>query len=126
MDNFIYLGSKLSRCGSLDADINNRIGKAGAAYGKLEKRVWSYHDITVNTKLGIYNTCVLTSLLYGAETWTNYTQHIKRLERFHQNPLHDIMKNHWSSFTPDTVLCKKHAPQVWRRSFRTRCDGLDM
>ena len=70
MDNFIYLGSTLSRDGSLDAEINNRIAKASAAYGKLEKRVWSDHGITVNTKLGVYNACVLSCLLYGSETST--------------------------------------------------------
>ena len=36
VDNFIYLGSKLTRDGSLDAEINNRIAKASAAYGQLE------------------------------------------------------------------------------------------
>ena len=35
VDNFIYLGSKLSNDGSLNAEINNRIAKASAAFGKL-------------------------------------------------------------------------------------------
>ena len=70
VDNFIYLRSKLSRDSSLDAEINNRIPKASVACGKLEKRVWSDHGITVNTKLGVYSACVLSCLLYGSETST--------------------------------------------------------
>ena len=107
VDNFIYLGSKLSNDGSLDAEINNRIAKASVAFGKLEKRVWLDHDITVNTKLSVYSTCVLSSLFYGSKTWTTYRRHIKRLERFHQNCLRGIRKIHWSSFTPETLVLEK-------------------
>ena len=72
LDNFVYLGRKLSRDGSLDAEIYNRIAKASVACGKLEKWVWLDHNITVNTKLSVYNSRVLSSLLYGSETWTTY------------------------------------------------------
>ena len=36
VDNVIYLGSKLTRDSSLDAEINNRIAKASDAYGQLD------------------------------------------------------------------------------------------
>ena len=40
IDSIVYLGSTLSRNGSLDAEISRRIAKANTAFGKLEKRVW--------------------------------------------------------------------------------------
>ena len=103
-DSFVYLGSTLSRDGTLDAEINQRIAKASTAFGKLEKRVWSDRGITKNTKLSIYEACVLTALLYGSETWSTYRRHVKLLERFHQKCIRRILKIRWMSNTPDTVV----------------------
>ena len=72
VDTFVYLGSTLSRDGTLDAEIHLRIQKASVAFGKLEKRVWADRGITSNTKVNVYKTCVLTALLYSSETWTVY------------------------------------------------------
>ena len=47
-----------------DAEISRRIAKTSTAFGKLEKRVWSYRGITTNTKLNVYVAFVRTVLLY--------------------------------------------------------------
>ena len=39
VDTFVYLGSTVSRDGSLDAEIYSRISKASVVFGKLEKRL---------------------------------------------------------------------------------------
>ena len=72
VDSFFYLGSTLSINGDLDVEISRRISKASTAFGKLEKRVWSDCSVTTNTKLSVYEACVLTVLFYGSETWTTY------------------------------------------------------
>ena len=46
--NFVYLGRTLSDDGSLDVEIKERISKASAAFGRLESRVWSDKDLTLN------------------------------------------------------------------------------
>ena len=74
---FVYLGSTLTTDGSLDVEIKKRISKASAALGRLEKRVWSGKELTMNTKLAVYKTCVLTALLYASETWTPYRAQLK-------------------------------------------------
>ncbi|XP_022796245.1 uncharacterized protein LOC111334693 [Stylophora pistillata] len=45
--------------------------------------------------LRVYKTVVLTSLLYGCETWTLYRRHIKLLERFHMRSLRSILGIKW-------------------------------
>ena len=107
VDSFVYLGSTLSRNGSLDAEISRRIAKVSTAFGKLEKRVWSDRGITTNTKLSVYEACVLTILLYGSETWKTYRQHVNLLERFHQNCIHKILNIEWRSYTPDNVVLER-------------------
>ena len=76
--------------GTLDAEIHQRIAKASIAFGRLEESAKN-RGITVDTKLCVYDVCVLTALLYGSETWTTYLRHIKLLERFHQNYLRKIL-----------------------------------
>ena len=107
VDKFVYLGSTISKTGSLDEEINLRIQKASISFGKLHERVWSQHNISLATKLEVYNACVLTSLLYASETWTTYRRHIKLLERFHQNCLRQILGIKWTSLTPDTTVLEK-------------------
>lgn len=104
---FIYLGSKLADDGSLDAEVRQRISKASGSFGKLEDRVWSDRDLTLSTKLTVYETCVLSSLLYASETWTLYRSHIKLLDRFHQQCLRHILGIKWENRVPDTEVLSK-------------------
>ena len=101
---FVYLGSTLSHDGTLDAEIKERIAKASSSFGRLEERVWADKDLTRNTKLSVYETCVLTSLLYSSESWTIYQRNLKPLERFHQRCLRRILDIDWQSHTPDTEV----------------------
>ncbi|PIK59499.1 hypothetical protein BSL78_03571 [Apostichopus japonicus] len=59
--------------------INGRIGKAATVMSKLNTRVWTNKNLTLHTKLKVYQACVLSTLLYGSETWTTYTRQEHRL-----------------------------------------------
>ena len=65
---FTYLGSKITECGRSTEEIRCRIGKAGAAFGSLNK-IMRAKNINLPTKMNIYNATVLSILLYGSETW---------------------------------------------------------
>ena len=83
VDNFCYLSSTISKGLDLTKEISHRIGKAAATYGKLESRVWKNRKLHLKTKMAVYNACILSSLLYGAETWITYAHQLKRLQSFH-------------------------------------------
>ena len=51
VEKFVYLGSTITKDGSLDAEIYVHIRKAHMAFGQLEKRVWAARDITNYTKV---------------------------------------------------------------------------
>ena len=95
VDNFKYLGSIISNDASFDAEITTRIAKATAAFGRLYKRLWTNSGIQLNTKICVYKAAVLTSLLYGCETWTLTKKQVKRLEKFHQTSLRRIARIKW-------------------------------
>ena len=43
-----------------------------------------------DTKLKVYRSVVLPTLLYACETWTVYQRHAKRLNHFHQAVLENF------------------------------------
>jgi hypothetical protein len=95
VDTFKYLGSTISSDCTLDKEIAARIQKASQALGRLRTKVMQHRDIRLSTKLKVYNAVVLSSLLYGCESWTLYRRHIKKLEQFHTRSLRAIMRIRW-------------------------------
>ena len=90
VDKFSYLGSTLSQNIGIDDDISMRLSRAGAASGNVTRRLWNEHGITTATKVKVYKAVVITTLLYGCETWTLSRRHIKQLDQFHMRCLHKI------------------------------------
>ena len=72
VDKFTYLGSTLSRGVVIDDEVEARLAKASSAFGRLTSNVWNRRGIMRKTKIKVYRAVVLTTLLYGSETWTVY------------------------------------------------------
>ena len=63
--------------------------------------------IRLNTKLKVYRSAVLPTLLYAYETWTVYQRHAKRLNHFHTSCLRKLLKIKWQDRIPDTEVLKR-------------------
>ena len=105
-DNFKYLGSTISSNLSLDVEINAHIGKAATVMAKLNKRVWQNINLTMNTRLKVYQACVTSILLYGSETWTPYTRQEAKLNSFHLRCLR-ILGITWQNRIINTTVLEK-------------------
>ena len=46
------------------------------------ERVFDNRNIYINTKVKVYKTIILPTLLYGSEAWTTYSRHLKNHERY--------------------------------------------
>ena len=113
VDQFKYLGSTISRNLSLDSEINIRIGKAASAQAKLNERVWENKNLTINTKMRVYRACVLSTLLYGSETWSTYTSQENKLNAFHLRSLRRILGISWSDrISNEAVHNKSCIPSI--------------
>lgn len=113
VDKFTYLGSTLSRNVVIDDEINTRLAKASAAFGRLHKNVWDRRGITSMTKIKVYKAVVLTTLLYGCESWTVYQRHAKKLNHFHTTRLRRLLGISWQERIPDTeVLTRAGLPSI--------------
>jgi len=76
----------------MDADVERRITKASQAFGALKKTVFRDKNLTLSTKRKIYQACVLSVLLYGAECWIPLKKHIRKLNTFHNRCLRTILR----------------------------------
>ena len=94
VEHFTYLGSTISNSLSIDVEVNSRIAKATAVMAKLNQRVWN-NSLTEKTRIHVYQACVLSTLLYGSESWTTYARHEKKLNSFHQRWLRRILHIKW-------------------------------
>ena len=64
---FTYLGSTISSDGCIDDEIQRRMAKASASFGRLRQILWNNHHVSMRVKGKIYRAIVLSTLLYGAE-----------------------------------------------------------
>ncbi len=69
VDQFVYLGSLITRDNNCSLEISRRIGIASGVYGELSE-IWKNAKISLQNKLKILDSCVMSTLLYACETWT--------------------------------------------------------
>ena len=98
VEEFPYLGSKMTSDGSCDAEIKTRLAKANQAFIML-RNVWKAGKLSLQTKLRLFKSNVLTSLLYGAESWKMTGTIAKKLEVFQRKCLRRIVRVFW----PNTI-----------------------
>src|SRR6218665_1708460 len=63
-------------------EIRAHIGKANATCGKLEK-IWKSNGCGIRTKIRLYEAVVLSTLLYGSETWSMTVVNGRKLDATH-------------------------------------------
>ena len=68
VEKFTYLGSTHSKSIVKDDKVNTRLVKASSVFGRLNRNVWNRRGISKGTKIKVYRTVVLTTLLYDCET----------------------------------------------------------
>uniref|UniRef100_A0A0L8GDC3 Uncharacterized protein n=1 Tax=Octopus bimaculoides TaxID=37653 RepID=A0A0L8GDC3_OCTBM len=75
---FIYLCSIVSSDNKLDNELKNHIAKASSLIGHLTEHLWKNFNISMKVKCKEYRAIVISTLLYGAGTWTVYKTLVKR------------------------------------------------
>ena len=91
VDQFTYLGSVLSSDGLACADVRSRLAKASAVFGALKAPVFDNQTLSLRSKRRVYEAVVLTTLMYGAETWTTKAGHLQKLNTFHHQCVRSIV-----------------------------------
>jgi len=66
--------------------------------------VWDRRGIATETKIKVYKAVVLTTLLYGCESWTVYQRHSRKLNHFRTTILRKLLGIKWQDKIPDTEV----------------------
>ena len=60
--------------------------------------------LKLNTKIKVYNAIVISTLLYGSETWPPYSTHLKILNKFHLQCLRKMLRITWRDKIPNNEV----------------------
>ena len=93
VESFVYLCAYISKSGGTEEDIKARLGKARAAYSKLDN-IWKNSQFTYKTKIKIFKANVISVLLLY-ECWQMTKTDEKKLDVFLHKSLRRILKIYW-------------------------------
>ena len=104
---FKYLGSTITYNNKLDQELHLRMSKASQSFGRLREKVWDNKDLTTKTKCAVYQAIVLSTLLYGVESWTVYKIAAHKLNAFVMSQLRQILSVKWWHFISNMKILQK-------------------
>jgi hypothetical protein len=90
-DKFTYLGSSVTKDNRVEKEVKVRIGKAANTMRRLQK-VWRSKKLSYRTKMKLYNSTVLSALIYGAETWPVTLAMARKIDGFDSGCLMKILQ----------------------------------
>ena len=88
-ETFTYLRSIVRQDGGTNEDIQSRLRKDRHAFRSLNA-VWRSLQYSIKTKLKLYHSCVLSTLLCGSECWRMTEHDLAKLSSFHMTSLWKI------------------------------------
>ena len=104
---FTYLGSIISNDGCIDDEIQRRMAKASASFGRLRQTLWNNHHVSMRVKGKIYRAIVLSTFLCGAEAWTVYIRQVNKLHAFMMRHLRSINRITWMDKVPNKEILER-------------------
>ena len=72
---FPYLGDTVARDGSDGSAVDRRISSVGKAFGALRKGLFSSTTVHFAAKRAVFETVILSILLYGCKSWSLTERH---------------------------------------------------
>jgi hypothetical protein len=106
VDRFPYLGDYISRDGSDEAAVDARIESGSKAFGALRGCIFSSSSVTAEAKKAVYEAVVLSTCLYGCETWSLTEALLGRLRCMHAQHVR--------------AMCRVTRTHVWKHHITTQ------
>lgn len=106
VDTFTYLGAIVNKTGGTTEDIKHRLSLARNAFAMLNP-LWKSTKYSRATKIRVFNSNVMSVLLYGAEMWKLNESDVTRLETFQRKCLRRVLRIFWPmKVSNDELYCR--------------------
>jgi len=76
------------------------------------QRCWRQKGPSLDTKLRLYQTCVLQILLHGTDTWTLLADDTRRLQSFHMSCQRQILGAKWQDHVNNVIADGTGLPNI--------------
>ncbi|XP_065573351.1 uncharacterized protein LOC136035457 [Artemia franciscana] len=103
---FKHLGSWIDCDGVISTETKRRIGQATGACNRL-KSIWRSNKCSMRLKLRLFNSNVLSILLYVSECWKINTQLEKRILAFENMSLRRVLNSSWQQKITNAEISRK-------------------
>ena len=107
VDDFQYLGSTVSNDCTSDSEISHRIIRAAQTFQSLSRLLWYQRKIRTSTKLRIFLSVVIPTLLYSLECAVVSQSQIGRLQSFVMRCLRIILRVSVQDCERNTTIRKR-------------------
>ena len=94
VEDFCYLGSFISYNRNSDKEIRSSSAKTNSIFGRLGQ-IWANMGMSNVNKFRLNEALVLSTLLYGSETWPMTVANMKRIEAAHHKWQRKILRISW-------------------------------
>ena len=118
-EEFTYLGSTVKDDGGAGSDIRNRLNKARNAFRMLNN-VWKSSQYSTKTKLRLYQSCVLSTLMYGSECWRMTESDLNKLSPSTPRTLEEFYEYSGPRPSPTNIFSPAATKTAWAPS---SCEG---
>jgi exonuclease III len=122
---FVYLGTSINEDSVCAREVDRRIVLGTRAFNELRKPVWNQNGISLQTKMQIYRSVVLTRVLYGCESWTCTAREYASLNTFHNKNLRALLGRRRCEIRNDELYEKTGSCRLenYVRKYRLRWAG---
>ena len=115
------MGSILESTCSVDREVDSRLQKAGTVYEMWRHKVFRSRNLSIITKVRVFQSLVVSVLLYGAETWPMNQQNSRKLKTIQMRCLRDILGfSHLDKKRNEEILRMTGQPPI-EIELRKRC-----
>ena len=105
VDTMKYLGVMISGDGSMELEVEARIGCACRVIGRMSQAILRRRELSKQTKLKVVNATVMPVLMYGCETWAVRKEQKSKIQATQMNILWRIEGVCWKDrITNDEIL----------------------
>jgi len=88
------------------------------------RNIWKDQRLSLSTKSRIYQTLVVSVLLYASETWTLLASDVKTLEAFHMKCQRQILRIRWQDHVRNDEVAARTGLRPVMESIRRRREAI--